>query len=253
MRPTALVTGAAVRVGAAVATELARSGFDVAVHYRSSAERALETVAACVALGADAWAVQGDLATADGCDRVASAVRARWTGLNLLVNNASLFAPMPFEDIDDAAWARMLDVNLTAPFRLCRDLLGSMRSADGRATGAPAGRQALVVHLCDIGADRPVRGYTHYSVSKAGLAMLVKSMAVELAPAVRTVGISPGQVVWPDDYDAEARARLARRIPMGEVGSPEDIARLVRFLALEGHYINGDILAVDGGLGCRYG
>ena len=103
-----------------------------------------------------------------------------------------------------------------------------------------------------LAADDPVSGFTHYSVSKAGLVMLVKAMAVELAPAVRTVGISPGQVAWPVEYEETKRASLARRIPMKRVGTPEDVARLVRFLALEAPYVNGAVIPVDGGLSIRY-
>jgi pteridine reductase len=127
-----------------------------------------------------------------------------------------------------------------------------LRSADATTFGAPAGQHGVVVHLCDIGGDRPVRGHVHYSVSKAGIAMLVKAMAVELAPAVRTVGIAPGQVAWPEHYSAEKRAALTRRIPLGRPGSPEDVAVLVRFLATEAHYLNGVIVPVDGGLAVRY-
>jgi pteridine reductase len=106
--------------------------------------------------------------------------------------------------------------------------------------------------MCDIGADRPVSGYTHYSVSKAGLMMLVKAMAVELAPKIRTMGISPGQVIWPENYSETLRNQLKQRIPMKDVGTPTDVATLVRFLAVEGKYLNGEIIAVDGGLQCRY-
>ena len=109
-----------------------------------------------------------------------------------------------------------------------------------------------MVALCDIGADRPVPGYAHYSVSKAGLVMLVKALAVELAPQVRCVGVSPGQVAWPPDYPEDKRERLAQRIPMKRVGDPEDVATLVRFLALEGVYLNGVVVDVDGGLAARY-
>lgn len=238
---TALVTGAARRVGRAVALELARSGFDVCVHHRASGAEADEVVDAIRALGRDAFAVSADLERADGCAALVAAVTARWRTLDLLVNNASRFEPVPFEAIDDGAWSRMLGINLDAPFRLSRDLLPLLRAARG-----------VVVHLCDIGADRPVKGYTHYSVSKAGLVGLVRAMAVELAPEVRTVGVAPGQVAWPEDYDAALRERLTRRIPMGKAGSPEDVARLVRFLAAEGTYLNGVVIPVDGGLSVRY-
>ncbi len=251
-RGRALVTGGGKRIGRATCLELARSGFDVGIHYRSSSASAEEVAAACRALGADAWTVQADLGDPAQVLHLAQGVIARWSGLELLVNNASLFYPEAFEDITDAGWARMLQVNLTAPFVLCLELLPLLRAGKSEALSAPPGQHGVVVHLCDIGAERPVRGHTHYSVSKAGLVMLMRSMAVELAPAVRTLGISPGQVVWPPDYDQAKRERLAQRIPMGRVGNAEDIATLVRYVALEGHYLNGVILPVDGGLASRY-
>lgn len=249
---TAVVTGAGVRVGRAIALELAAHGFEVAIHYRTSAEDAHAVAEACRALGSEAFTVQADLATVDGAQTLIEAVRARWSSLHLLVNNASLFYPVAFEDIDVGEWDRMLGANLRAPFLLSRGLLPLLRAADGSALDAPDGQRAVVVHLCDIGADRPVSGHAHYSVSKAGLVMLVRAMAVELAPSVRTVGISPGQVAWPEGYDDALRERLTRRIPLRRVGSPEDVARLVRFVTLEGHYLNGVVVPVDGGLACRY-
>ncbi len=252
MRPRALVTGAAKRVGRAIALELAGSGFDVAIHFHRSKDDAARVADACRAAGAAAWIVGADLGSAEGCTALTDAVRDRWTSLHLLVNNASLFTPATFDKLDDADWDQMLAVNLTAPFRLSRDLLPQLRAADGAAIGAPDGQHGVVVHLCDIGSDRPLRHHAHYSASKAGLAMLVRAMAVDLAPVIRTVGVSPGQVAWPLNYSEEERTRQARRIPMGRVGTPEDVARLVRFLAVEGHYLNGVIVPVDGGLSCRY-
>lgn len=240
MRPRALVTGGAARVGRAVALELARAGCDVAVHHnRTPVDDVLDE---CRALGADAWGVPADLGEVSGCERVVAAVRERWSSLTVLVNNASVFEPTPFADITPDAWDRMQAINLRAPFLLSRGLLPELRASE----------QGVVVHLCDIGADRPISGYAHYSVSKAGLVMLVKAMAVELAPAVRTVGISPGQVAWPADYDDELRAKLTRRIPLHRAGTPEDVATLARFLALEAPYLNGVVVPVDGGLSCRY-
>jgi pteridine reductase len=252
MRPRAVVTGAGVRIGRAIALELATRGFDVCVHYSRSAEPADETVAVCRAAGADAWATPADLGTLAGCRSLVSAVQARWDRLHVLVNNASTFGPLPFEQIGPDAWQDMLAVNLRAPFLLSQGLLSELRTAEASDLGGPEGQGGVVVHLCDIGAERPVSGYAHYSVSKAGLVMLVKAMAVELAPRVRTLGVSPGQVLWPDWYDEERRGRLERRIPMKRAGSAEDVARLVRFLVTEAHYLNGDIIPVDGGLSCRY-
>ena len=249
-RPRAVMTGAARRVGAAIALELARAGFDLLLHHRASDPSA--TVAACREAGAEVTTVQADLATVQGCDDVTRAVHLRWDSLHLLVNNASVFEPCGFEDVSADVLDRMMALHARAPLLLSRGLLGLLRAADARALGAPAAQAGLVVHLCDIGAERPIRGYTAYSMSKAALVMLVRAMAVELAPAVRTVGVSPGQVSWPDDYDDERRVRLMRRIPLARVGGPDDIARLVRFLATEGHYLNGVVIPVDGGLSTRY-
>ncbi len=251
-RPTAVVTGAAVRVGRSIALSLAEAGFDLILHHRSRPDEIALVLEACRERGADATAVQGDLATPDGRRAVTGAVRARWSALHALVNNASVFYPVRFEDIDDAEWERVLAVNLAAPFALSRDLLPWLRAADATGLGAPPAQHGVVVHLCDIGAERPVSGYAHYSVSKAGLVMLVKAMAVELAPAVRTVGVSPGQVAWPETYADELREKLRQRIPLRRVGEPEDVAGLVRFLVTEAHYLNGVVVPVDGGLSVRY-
>lgn len=237
----ALVTGAGRRVGRAIALELASHGLDVCVHYRASRDEAEDVAGRCRSLGVDAFTAAADLADPAALQGLVRAVDARWGGLNVLVNNASAFVPVPFEQITVGAWDRMHAVNVRAPFLLAQGLLGHLRAARG-----------LVVQMVDIGAERPVRGYAHYSTSKAAAAMLVRAMAVELGPEVRAVGVSPGQVAWPPGYDAETRARLTRRIPLQRVGTPEDVARLVRFLALEGGYLSGEIIAIDGGLSARY-
>jgi pteridine reductase len=252
-RPQALVTGASDRVGRAIAIELARAGFEVAVHFRSNAAGAEETVQACRAVGGEAWSVQADVALVEDCARLVAAVGARWDSLHVLVHNASTFEPVPFEAITLESWERMQAVHARGPFLISQGLLPLLRAATSCAVGAAAGEGGLVVHLCDIGADRPVQGYAHYSVSKAALLMLMKAMAVELAPAVRSVAISPGQVAWPPDYPEALRERISRRIPMGRVGTVDDVARLVRFVACEAPYLNGVVLGVDGGLSTRYG
>lgn len=252
MRPRALITGAAVRVGRSIAVELARSGFDVAMHHRHSADDAAAAVAECRALGSDAWTIAADLADPAGCRAVLDAVTARWDALHVLVNNASAFEPVPFADIGVDAWEQMLAINLRAPFLLSQGLVGLLSRGHASDLGGPEGQGGLVVQMCDVGAERPVPGYAHYTVSKAGLVGLVRAMAVELAPAVRTIGISPGQVMWPEAWSAEKRARITRRIPLGRAGEPEDVARLVRFAACEGFYLNGAVLPLDGGLSSRY-
>ncbi len=251
-RPRALVTGGARRVGRAIVLELARAGFDVAIHYRTGGDEAEAVAALARDLGAEAWTVGADLAEVADCAQLVEAVAARWDGLELLVNNASAFTPEPFEHTPLEAYERMMAVHARAPWLLVQGLLPRLRAARSPAAEAAAGEHALVVNLVDIGAVRPLAGYAAYSVSKAALLMLTRALAVELAPAVRCVGVSPGQVIWPEDYDEALREKLARRIPMGRVGTPEDVARFVRFAALEGTYLNGVVLDVDGGLAVRY-
>lgn len=248
-RRRALVTGAGKRVGREVAIHLASRGLDVAVHYRSSAAPAQEVVAACQAHGVEAFAVQGDLSDADATVRVAEQVQARWDSLTVLVNNASVFVPKPFEQTTLAELRQMHALHVEAPFLLSRELLPSLRQAAERDAELES---SLVVHMVDIATERPFFGYTAYAASKAGLAMLIKSMAVELAPAVRTVGIAPGHVVWPPDYDEATKARMLRRIPMGRVGQQADVAKAIAYLLFDGPYVNGDVIKLDGGLSQRY-
>lgn len=243
MTRRALVTGAGGRVGAAIAAELGASGWDVGVHFRSSAAGAEATLARVRAAGGTGWLVQADLGTVEGCRHVITAARAEGPTLDLLVHNASAFPRVPFEQITLAHWDEMMAIHARAPFLLSQGLLPMLREASARR----GGEGAVVVHLLDIGAERPLREHAAYSVSKAAWKMLMKAMAVELAPAVRSVGVSPGQVEWPEHYDEATRARLAQKIPMGRVGTPEDVARLVRFLAEDGAYLNGIDVAVDGG------
>ncbi len=250
--PNAVVTGAGARVGRAIAVELARQGFEIGVHYRSSSQGAEETAEACREAGGSAWLVQGDLATVRGCRDVVEAVRARCAHLHVLVHNASTFSPDPFDTVSLKTWETMTAVHTRAPFLLTQGLLDRLRAAESTATGAQPGEGGLVVCMVDIGAERPVPGYAAYSVSKAGTLMFVKALAVELAPKVRCIGISPGQVAWPSNYSEAKRDRIVGRIPMGRVGTPEDIARLIRFAAMEAPYLNGEIIDVDGGLSKRY-
>ena len=242
---TALVTGAARRVGAATVLELASVGFDVAIHYNGSGDEAEQVAQSAREHGVQAWTVQADLADRAQVAQLVAQVQARWKSLDLLVNNASLFSPTPFTEIEDDAWDKMLGVNLSAPFFLCRDLMEQLLLSDMKGG-------ALVVHMADIGADRPLSGYAHYSVSKAGLVMLMRAMAVELGPQIRSVAVCPGHVAWPENWSEEMRVRLSARVPLERIGEAGDVARLIRFLAVEGCYLNGETINVDGGLAARY-
>ena len=237
-----LVTGAGARVGRAIACALAERGTHLIIHYHHNQSGAEETLDQVRSLGGTGHCVRADLSQSHELDHLADVTREQSKGrLDLLVNNASLFSPSPAESLSLSEWDNMLRVNLSAPFFLVNRLLSSLRSAQG-----------VIVNLCDISADRPLKGYAHYTASKAGLVGLTKALAVELAPQVRCVGISPGQVAWPPDYNEQQKKQLLSRIPLKRSGNPDDIGRLVRFIVKEGTYLNGAIIPVDGGLACRY-
>ncbi|HYG67708.1 MAG TPA: SDR family oxidoreductase [Anaeromyxobacteraceae bacterium] len=223
-RPVALVTGAGVRVGHAVARDLVRHGWRVAAHFRSHRPR-----------GFDA-ALEADLAKPDGPGALAAAFRERFDRLDLLVNAAAAFDALPVEETDAAAFDSQMDVNARAPLLLTRALLRELRAAGGS-----------VVNLLDVGgALVPWRGFAAYAASKAALARLTECLALELAPEVRVNGIAPGVVLFPEGYDAKKRRALTDRIPLRRTGAPEDVAAAVRYLA-GATFVTGAILPIDGG------
>ncbi|MCP4589193.1 MAG: SDR family oxidoreductase [bacterium] len=238
----ALVTGAARRVGRAVALELSEAGCDVAVHYHHSRREAEEVVEQIERQGRRANVVDGDLADPQTWSRVVDACVDRFGRLDVLVNNASVYEPMRVEDFNPEAWDRTMRVNLTAAVGMCHHAVEPLR----------AGGRGCIVNILDIGAERPFRGYLAYSCSKAGLAALTRGLAVELAPEIRVNAVSPGIAVFPEDCDEATRARLIDRVPMGRAGSPEDIARAVRYLVAEAGFVTGQVLGVDGGRSVRW-
>ncbi|MBM7113624.1 SDR family oxidoreductase [Archangium primigenium] len=234
---TAFITGAGVRVGSAVARALGQAGYDLALHANRSAESVRALAEEFEVLGRRVTVHTADLSRPEAVDALGAEVRAAHPALDVVVHNAGLYAAVPFGAITRAQYQTMVGVNLDAPFFLTQALLPSLR----------AGTSPLVVHLTDIAGERPVGGYAHYSVSKAGLIMLTRALAVELAPHVRVNAISPGTVAFPEDFDAAAREDTLRRIPLGREGSVEDVARAVLFLARDAPYVTGQVLAVDGG------
>ncbi|NBD10042.1 SDR family oxidoreductase [Corallococcus silvisoli] len=238
---TAFITGAGVRIGSAVARALGRAGYDLALHaHRSLAP--LESLAAELrALGREVTLYSGDLSDPDAVDALGARIRQAHPALDVVVHNAGLYERVDFAAVNREQYRRMLGVNLDAPFFLTQALLPSLR----------AGRDPVVVHLTDIGGERAVSHYAHYSVSKAGLVMLTRALAVELAPHVRVNAISPGVVAFPEDFDAAAREAVLQQVPLGREGSVEDVARLVVFLAREAPYLTGQVIAVDGGRSAR--
>lgn len=233
---SALVTGGAIRVGRAIALELARAGASVTVHYRRSEAEAQRTALDLRALGVQATVAQADL-TQDGApERLVASHLAAHGGLDFLVNSAAEFERVPAAELDRARFEAMLSANLTAPFLLARAALEPLRE-----------RRGAIVNLVDLcGTTQVWRGYAHYAAAKAGLAALTKLLALEWAPEVRVNAVAPGTVLFPESLDAAERKRIVSRIPAGERGAPEDVARAVRFLLAQ-PFVTGQVLAVDGG------
>jgi pteridine reductase len=222
--PVALVTGAGVRVGNAVARDLSRRGWRVAAHYRTHRPRGF------------AAALEADLARPDGPAALAAAFRARFSRLDLLVNGAAAFDALPVEETDAAAFDAQMDLNARAPLLLVKALLPLLRRSGGS-----------VVNLADVGGGLvPWRGYAAYAASKAALVRLTECLALELAPDVRVNAVAPGTVLWPESYPASLRRRLAARIPLRRAGNPADVAAAVRYLA-GAPFVTGAVIPVDGG------
>lgn len=228
----AVVTGAGVRVGRAIALALADAGYDLALCVSSSNGEAVAAEAR--AKGVSASVFTADLET--DVDSLGSQLRSAYGSVDVLVNNAAIFDHVPFERVSRAAYRRMQAINLDAPFFLTQALLPSLRATRGS-----------VVNIVDIASERALPGYAHYMVAKAGLAGLTRSLAVELAPDVRVNGVSPGIAAFPASWDEATRSRVMERIPLKRSGTPEDIARAVVYLARDGGYVTGQVLAVDGG------
>lgn len=220
----ALVTGAGVRLGNAIARDLSRRGWRVAAHYRSHRPRGF------------AATFEADLAEADGPARLAAAFRARFSRLDLLVNGAAAFDALAVEETDAAAFDAQMNLNARAPLLLVKALLPVLRRARGS-----------VVNVADIGGGLVAwRGYAAYAASKAALVRLTECLALDLAPAVRVNAVAPGTVLWPESYPASLRRSLTRRIPLGRAGEPADVAAAIRFLA-DAPFVTGAVIPIDGG------
>src|SRR2546428_154915 len=232
-----LVTGAARRIGRSIALALAGRGLNVIVHYNASADAAAATVREIEALGVRALALPADLGRADDVVRLAREAEARSGGVDVLVNNASNYLRAPFDELSEAIWDASLDVNLKAPFLLAWHL-GRAMKARGR------GR---IVNLADWAGERPYADYLPYCVSKAGVICLTKALAKALAPAVQVNAVSPGPVLPPEDLTPSEREAIVRATPLHRFGTPEDVARCVRFLVDEADFTTGAVYPVDGG------
>jgi pteridine reductase len=235
---TALITGAARRVGAAITRSLHEQGANVVIHYRASAAAAKALAGQLEAARAGSTElVHADLLDAGALPGIIHAAIGRFGQLDLLINNASSFYPTPIGQVTLAQWDDLIGTNLRAPLLLTQAAASELRRSRG-----------MVLNIVDIHGLRPLAGHAVYSVAKAGLIMLTRALARELAPYVRVNGIAPGPVLWPEQgLDETTKKQIIGNTLLHRMGEPADIARTVLFFAADAPYVTGQILAVDGG------
>lgn len=235
-----LITGGAKRVGAAICRNLHAHGASIMVHYRSSAKEARALQAEFNLKRTDSVAlIQADLLNLPMLPNLVGDTVKRFGRLDVVINNASSFFPTAVGDINDKAWDDLIGTNLKAPLFLSQAAVGQLKKNHG-----------CIVNIVDIHAERPMKNYVVYSMAKAGLVNLTRSLARELAPEVRVNGVAPGAIIWPEDEawsDELSRQRIINSTLLKRVGDPEDIAKAVYFLIADAPYITGQIIAVDGG------
>ncbi len=234
----ALITGGSRRIGAAIARQLHVMGMQLVIHYRHS-----ETAAH--ALQAELHSqrshsvllLQADLRHFSKLTYIIQQVIEYYGRLDVLINNASSFYPSPIGQVQENDWEELLDTNLKAPFFLCQAAAPHLIETQG-----------CIINLADIYGERPLKSYAVYSIAKAGIVMLTKSLARELAPQVRVNAIAPGAILWPEHtQDEVTKQRVISQVALKRSGEAEDIAKAVWFLIQEAPYVTGQILTIDGG------
>jgi NAD(P)-dependent dehydrogenase (short-subunit alcohol dehydrogenase family) len=230
----ALVTGAAKRLGRAIALHLAREGADVVIHYRSSEAEARETASQVEKLGRRGIALAANLGSVSEIQRLFRQASDHFGRLDILVNNAANFLPAEFASTSEKLWSKSLDTNLKAPFFCAQAAAPLLKQSRG-----------VIINFADIGGLLPWPGYIPHCVSKAGVIMLTKCLAKELAPDVRVNAIAPGTITMSGD-PSEWESDFIRRAPLHRAGTTEDVADAVLFL-VRSSFITGQVIVVDGG------
>jgi len=234
-----LITGGAKRVGAAICRRLHGAGANLMLHYRESAGEARLLQAELNHQRKDSVAlIQADLLDVAKLHSLVDQTMQSFGRLDALVNNASSFFQTPVGEITADQWEDLIGTNLRAPLFLVQAAAPALKKSQG-----------AVVNITDIHAERPLKNYVVYSVAKAGLVGLTRSLARELAPEVRVNAVAPGPILWPDDdaFDELSRQRIISHTPLKREGTPDDIAKAVHFLLAEATYVTGETINVDGG------
>ena len=236
--PVVLITGAARRIGAVIGRIFHSNGYQVVIHYNNSAAAADKL---CEDLNAQrdnsALLVQADLNDMAGLQKIADLVSSIGR-LDVLINNASSFYPTPLENCDDQQWNDLMNSNLKGPFFIAQKLAPLLIESQGS-----------MVNISDMHARQALQSHPIYTIAKAGNIAMTKSLAKELGPNVRVNSVAPGAILWPEhESDDEIKQNsVLSKVPMGRLGTEQDIAQTVYFLAVEATYMTGQTLAVDGG------
>ncbi|PRO68717.1 pteridine reductase [Alteromonas gracilis] len=235
--PVALITGAAKRIGAAMATRLHSEGFRVIIHYGHSKDDAHTLAQKLNDIRPEsATCLQANLCDSEDVKALSENAVNVWGQLDVLVNNASSFYPTPIGSISEEDWLSLVGSNVKGPLFLCQALAPALRKAKG-----------CIVNMVDMHIDRPLPKHSVYLLAKSGLASLTQSLAIDLAPDIRVNGIGPGAILWPErEMEDDEKDKLLSSIPLGELGKPEDIAKTLSFL-ISASYVTGQIIFVDGG------
>jgi len=233
-----LITGAGKRIGACVARTLHAAGANIAIHYRGSKGPALQVANELNDLrDGSAITIGADLLDIARLPAVVDEVIGQTGRLDILINNASSFYPTPVGDITEDQWDDLIGTNLKAPLFLSQACVPHLRTAGG-----------TIINIVDIHATRPLRHHTIYGPAKAGLAMLTRTLARDLAPGIRVNGVSPGAILWPEDSMTDGvKDSIIKQVPLARPGEPEDIAGCILYLVRDAVYVTGQIIAVDGG------
>ena len=235
-RPVALVTGGASFLGRAISLKLAREGFDLALHYQSSANKTKKFAEEVKGFGAEVLVFKTDLRQVQQVSSLTQRVFKKFKRLDLLINNASLFYPTPLSKTVPSQWMELFNVNLFAPYFLSRAANPLLKITHG-----------CIINITDIYGENPIlKDYSAYCASKAGLITTTKILAKELGPLVRVNAVSPVAIYIPKTYSRKQRKELINRSALKRQGTPEEIAEAVYFLSTH-RFITGQVLKVDGG------
>ncbi len=232
-----LITGAAHRIGATTAKLLHQNGMNIVLHYRGSREQAQALQKELNDKRENSVIlIQADLHITNGLSALIEESVKAWGRLDVLINNASSFYPTKMGKATEEQWDDLIGSNLKAPFFLSQAATPHLKKTNG-----------CIINIIDIHAERPLKTFPIYSMAKAGLAMMTKSLACELGPEIRVNAVAPGAILWPENLDEVAKQRIVSRTFLKRQGEPNDISKTILYLIKDADYVTGQIIAVDGG------